>query len=273
MKNFIKTKVKRSKMKTNIFVVLFRIVSVAIILVCLYILYDWHLDNKANNDIQEEMTKFIVTSESPEIDIDDPYVSIVDEEDTPISQFDIDFDALVTENPDCVGWIRINDTNISYPIVQANDNDYYLTHNVNKQKNGAGSIFADYRNDFIHLDQNTIIYGHNRRNGSMFSNLKFYLDTDFCADENHQYFNFYTTHKKYLAEIFSIYKITSTKVSIEPNYENSELFKEALETWKSKSIYDFNKEVSETDNVITLYTCDNNTSYRIIIHAKLIPIQ
>ena len=259
--------------KGKLFILIFRLISIFIILICLCFLLRWHIDNKNNTTIQQELSKFTSTENTETGNIESLYSDILDDNGIPISNFTVDFNSLTENNSDCIGWIRINGTNISYPIVQTIDNDFYLTHNINKEKNGAGSIFADYRNNFDILDQNTIIYGHNRRNGSMFSNLKYYLDTEFCSNKNYQYFNFYTVKQKYLAEIFSIYKITSEKISINLNYESESDFKEAIAIWKNKSIYDFNSDVSESDKIITLYTCDNNTNYRILIHAKLIPIE
>ena len=175
-------------------------------------------------------------------------------------------------NSESVTWVRLIGTNISYPVVQAKDNDYYLTHNIAGEKNGAGWIFADYRNNFETLDKNTIIYGHNRRNGTMFSNLKFYLNADYCADTNHKYVNFNTKNQKYIAQIFSVYKITQNKVTLPTEFETPTEFQENINSWKENSVYDFQVDVANSDNILTLYTCDDNTAYRILLHAKLIPI-
>ncbi|EGP9899719.1 class B sortase, partial [Listeria monocytogenes] len=84
-------------------------------------------------------------------------------------------------NKDMVGWLTIADTEIDYPILQSTDNDYYLHHNYKNEKARAGSIFKDYRNTNEFLDKNTIIYGHNMKDGSMFADLRKYLDKDFLA--------------------------------------------------------------------------------------------
>ena len=268
------------KRKINFFILIFRIISIIIIAVCLYVLYEWHLDNKANNSLQDDLSELIVVdiSKTPTENRDLPSIdarlnNIKDENNISIADFNVDFDELAKMNSDSVGWVRIPNTNISYPIVQAKDNDYYLTHNIKKEKNGAGWIFADYRNNIETLDKNTIIYGHNRRNGTMFSNLKNYLDTSYCSDENHKYINFNTKNKKYIAEIFSVYKITSNKVTLPVNFENEDELAQTINDWKSSSIYNFQSDISTSDNILTLYTCDNNTTYRILIHAKLIPIE
>ena len=269
---------KEKKSKINIFIILFRIISLIVIAICLYILYLWHLDNKANNSLQNDLEQLISVDISPDNnnsetkEMDSRFKDILDENNLNITQFNVDFDELEKKNSDSVAWVRILGTNISYPVVKAENNDFYLTHNILKQKNGAGWIFADYRNNFENLDKNTIIYGHNRRNGTMFSNLKYYLNEDYCADPNHKFINFNTKKQKFIAEIFSVYKTTPNKVTL-PNDFNSIIdFQNAIDSWKGNSIHDFGTEITTSDKILTLYTCDNNTSYRILLHAKLIPI-
>lgn len=85
------------------------------------------------------------------------------------------FDDLRKVNEDIVGWIDMKDTMIQYPIVQSNDNAFYLTRNYVKDDTRAGSIFMDYRNDVLHESPNTVVYGHRMRDGSMFAGLTNYL--------------------------------------------------------------------------------------------------
>ena len=94
----------------------------------------------------------------------------------------MDMDKLQSINPDVVGWIMIPDTEISYPLLQSKDNDYYLKHAWDNQENSCGSIFYDYRSS--PSDWNAVIYGHNMKNGSMFANLHNYSDVNFQKDNN-----------------------------------------------------------------------------------------
>ena len=96
----------------------------------------------------------------------------------------IDFEALKEINSDIVAWIRIPEV-FDYPVVQGEDNQYYLSHTFRKESNKAGSIFLDYRNSRDFTDPNTVIYGHNMRNGSMFRSLHNYMDRSFF-DENRE---------------------------------------------------------------------------------------
>lgn len=265
------------KHKHNYFILIFRLISLIIIFVCLYILYLWHLDNSKNNSIQKDLenkyiTDILKTSENDD-SFSPTYTETVDENGISIEQFTVDFDALLEQNSDTVAWVRIPGTNISYPVVQAENNDFYLTKNFEKEKNGAGWIFADFRNNYERFDKNTIVYGHNRRNGTMFSNLQYYLDPDFCSDPNHKFINFNTKTGRYLAEIFSVYKITTNDVELPNNFTTITELEETINKWKSSSVYDFQTDVSTSDNILSLYTCDNNTSYRILVHAKLIPLK
>jgi sortase B len=268
-------KMSKTKGKLKILIILFRIISIIIILVCLYFLYWWHLDNQKNSSIKQDLSKYIITKKEEEIS-EEPftpkYTQATDETGASIEQFGVDFNALSEKNSDCVAWIRIIDTNISYPVVQTTDNDFYLTHNIELDSNGAGWIFADYRNHFNILDQNTLIYGHNRRNGTMFSNLQYYLDSNFSNNPEHKYINFNTKKGPYLAEVFSVYKVSSDDVELYCNYSTASEFAETINNWKNNSLYDFNTEVTSSDNVLTLYTCDDNTEYRILLHAKLIKL-
>jgi len=94
----------------------------------------------------------------------------------------INWDALKEINPDIIGWIVIPDTRVNYPIVQTNNNDYYLNHLFDKTSNGAGAIFLDYLNDPAINGMNNFIYGHNLIDGSMFAGLKQYRDRAFFND-------------------------------------------------------------------------------------------
>ena len=194
--------------KKNKKIIIFRIISIIIIIVCLIVLAFWQQDNTANNDIQEELNEY-VEEISDETTITDTETN--EETSIPISNLNVDFDSLKQQNSDTVGWISVPNTNIDYAVVQSSDNSYYLTHNFNKESNKAGWIFADYANNFDTLDQNTIIYGHNRVNGSMFSNLTYLLDTSWYSTTSNMYFSFSTESQNYIAQIFSVYKIVSRK--------------------------------------------------------------
>jgi len=86
----------------------------------------------------------------------------------------VDFDALQAQNPDVVAWIYCEDTVINYPILQGDDNQYYVNHSVNGTRNASGALFMDFRNTEDFHDLNSVIYGHNMNDGSMFGILTQY---------------------------------------------------------------------------------------------------
>lgn len=174
-------------------------------------------------------------------------------------------------NKDMAGWLTIADTEIDYPILQSTDNDYYLHHNYKNEKARAGSIFKDYRNTNEFLDKNTIIYGHNMKDGSMFADLRKYLDKDFF--KAHPTFSYESGLANYKVEIFSVYETTTDFYYIETDFPGKQDFADYLEKVKQQSIYKSNVKVSSKDRIITLSTCDTEKDYekgRMVIQGKLV---
>ncbi len=259
-------------------IIIFRIISLIIIIICVKVLITWNKENKENSNVLSELQNDQnIQEDSVDIgDIENPSDeenSNEDEEsDDEVKLVTTDFEDLLNQNKDTVAWVYIASTNINFPVVQAKDNNYYLKKNFKKEYNSAGWIFADYRNNFDELDQNTIVYGHNRRNGTMFSNLKKFLDQSFAQKPSSLYFSFNTPKQRYVAKIYSVYKIASTKLTLTNNFEDAENYQKFIDEVKGRSLYEYTTEVFTSDKTLTLCTCDDNTAYRIAIHAKLIPI-
>ena len=190
---------------------------------------------------------------------------------TPLSS--VDFTELLKENSDTVGWIIVNNTNINYPVVQAKDNDYYLKHAFDKSKNTAGWVFADFRDDFDNLGQNTVIYGHGRKDKVMFGSLNDALNAKWYTNEDNQIIQLSTIKYNTMWQIFSIYKIQAESYYISTNFSNEDSFETFINTMKERSIYDFNVDVSKNDKLLTLSTCFDNKGIRTVIQAKLVKIQ
>ena len=171
---------------------------------------------------------------------------------------DNNIENIISINSDIKGWIKVDNTNISYPFVQTNDNEYYLYHSIDKSKNKAGWIFLDYRND-LDNDKNIIIYGHNRINDTMFGSLN-----NLSKYNNINYIYIYTTNYISTYEIFSIYHIDKTDDYLSTNYDNN-----LIDIITNRSIYNFNNKPNENDYLITLSTCYNNNE-RFVVHGKLI---
>lgn len=186
------------------------------------------------------------------------------------SNNEINFEKLKSQNSDTVFYLKVNNTNISYPIVKYSDNNYYLNHSFDKSKNSAGWLFADYKNKLDGTDKNIVVYGHNRRDGSMFGTLKNILNKEWYDNTDNMDIVYMDIRGKHIYKVFSIYKIENEDYYITTQFNNDIEYKKFLTTIKSRSIKDFNVEISETDSILTLSTCANNNKYRVVLHAKRI---
>ena len=173
------------------------------------------------------------------------------------------------DNEDYRGWIKVENTNIDYPILQGNDNQYYLDKDINKEYLTSGSIFMNYLNNGFN-DENTVLFGHNMRNGTMFAQLKKYKERDFFYGNNDidiELSNGITLKYK----VFSVYVTDVEDNYIKTKFDNKDEYKEFLDRIKNKSIYKTEIDLNEDDKIITLSTCSYEfNDARIVVHGKLI---
>lgn len=237
-------------------VLVFRLVSLLIIIICLIQIFLWNKDNKSNSSLISELKSQVVIHNSD---------SGTDSDDTALN-----FVALKEQNQDTVAWVKVNNTDIDFPVVKTTNNNYYLNHNFSKEYNSAGWIFADYRNKFDGSDRNLIIYGHNRRDGSMFSSLNKILDDSWYTNPENHIVTLYTPSGAVNYQVFSIYTIRHTDFANTIEFKNAQEYQAYLKGAINSSIYNFNQQLATSDKILTLYTCANNNQYRIILHAKQI---
>ena len=185
-------------------------------------------------------------------------------------QYEKVFSTLQEINKDTVGWLTVNNTRIDYPVVQAKDNDYYLKRDYYQSKNRHGWIFMDYRNNPDELNENTIIYGHNLANQTMFGTLRYALNSYWYKKSANQIITFNTPNENMKFQIFSIYTIPTTNDYLDITFPTTDVFQAYIDLVKGRSIYDFNIEVTTDDKILTLSTCANGNDKRLVIHAKLI---
>lgn len=180
------------------------------------------------------------------------------------------FNQLLKVNKEIVGWIKIDNTKVDYPVVQTTDNEYYLTHSVNHKRIKNGTIFVDYRNNIENPDQNTIIYGHNMHDNSMFGDLLYYTEKWFY--DKHKIIKFDTLYEDLRWEIFSIYHIEPTFDYLITRFQTPKDFTAYLNLVQSKSIYKTNIKLTENDKILTLSTCKkiNGKDGRLVVQARLI---
>ena len=177
------------------------------------------------------------------------------------------FAPLLEINPEVVGWITIPGTVIDYPVVQTDNNEYYLSHDINGNKSKRGAIFMDYRNTPNGDDKNTILYGHHMRDGSMFKDITKYKDKDFF-DQNTTIW-FYTLSELTQWEVFSAY-VTDTEFNyLRKDFESEEDYLNFINTLKNKSMHNSEVELSKDDKIITLSTCSYEfDDARFVVHAR-----
>lgn len=176
---------------------------------------------------------------------------------------------LISANEDFKFWLKIDNTNIDYPVVQGKDNDFYLKHDFFKSKNASGSIFLDYRVN--NKSRNNIIYGHNMKNGSMFANIELFKDEKFF-NEN-KFITIEKNNKQYIYEIFSVYYLDAKNTDyLQCNFNSDEEFDNFIHCIKERSLFKSNKELNSND-IITLSTCSyEGKNFRTAVHAQLIEI-
>ena len=180
------------------------------------------------------------------------------------------FNSLLDINKDTVGWLTVNNTTIDYPVVQASDNDYYLSNDFNHEKNYNGWIFADYQNNIETLDRNTVIYGHNRYYSDvMFGSLTNLLKKDWQEDSENYVITFNTLYKEMKFKIFSVYKIKKTDDYVKKYFKSDNEFLDFIEMIQGRSEIDFDQVISVNDKILTLSTCLQNNR-RLVVHAVLL---
>lgn len=185
-----------------------------------------------------------------------------------INILDVDLTNLIKINTDTKGYLKVDGTNISYPFVQTTNNGFYLNHSFDKSKNNIGFIFLDYRNNIDNLDNNTILYGHNRLTGSMFGSLKNLLNKDYQNSSNH-YIYISSFNHNYVFEVFSTYITSNETYYLQTSFKDDKSYNEFLTTIKNRSTYNFNVDLTSTDKILTLSTC-SGLDNRLVVHAKLV---
>lgn len=188
-------------------------------------------------------------------------------------QIKVKLNYLKTKNKDLYGWITVPNTNIDYPMVQSEDNEFYLNNAFSGEYLPAGSIFVDYRcNESIMKNHNTVIYGHNMTNGLMFNHITKYLDEKFFIDNPN--IEIATPEGIYSYEVFAIYQTDMYYSYIQTDFNSHEQFVEFVNEMKANSLYERKEiEFTETDRIITLSTCTNGYyTNRYCLQAKLVSV-
>ena len=181
-----------------------------------------------------EKTQIVNAELSENIDKSNPYWDYIK-----MNLMDVSFDKLKQENPDVVGWIKVNGTNINYPFLQTKNNTDYLKKDFNKKYNSAGWVFLDYRNDIKNFSKNTIIYAHGRVDGTMFGSLKNIMKSSWYNNLDNHIVKLSTEYENTLWQVFSIYKIPTTSDYLQIDFNSSSNYLEFLNMLKERSAFSF----------------------------------
>lgn len=237
---------KKEGKKGGLFTNLIMLIAFGILAVSIYQIVMMILPYYQGGQEYDKVKEMAVTEPEPE------------EEEKPGDGFQVDFDALLAENPDTVAWIRLEEPAvISYPVVKSRDNEEYLTKTFSANDNKLGAIFLDKRNHSSFTDKNSFIYGHNLKvGGEMFSQLNAYADEEFC--KQHPYFYIYTpdgTTKVY--QVFSAGVVNAVAENYNLDYDTDEDFLNYLELCKNSSNYQVEADLNSGSRIVSLSTCTN----------------
>lgn len=214
------------------------------------------VDNNPSNDNDEDED---ITSTEPKEEHKSKY------------SFENSLKKLKKINSETVGYLTVPNTDIAYPVVQHSDNGYYLVRDFYKRKASIGWIYMDYRNNYNNLNDNTIIYGHNMANGTMFGSLKKVLEPSFRKKEENMIITLDTEKKQYKFKIFSVYKVDYTTDYLITNFESKQEKKDFINLITKRNTIKTSVKVDETSKIITLSTCSGNTNNnrRLVVHGVL----
>lgn len=187
----------------------------------------------------------------------------------------VDFESLRETGPDIIGWLTLPDTPINYPVTQTDDNEYYLHHLYDGTYSKVGCLFADYENQADFSDRNTLIYGHNMRDDSMFATLNQYDEQSYFDEHPQMYL--VTPDGGYIMEIFTTFvaKPAESGSDTSPwrlNWKDDGAYTTWLSEMAGRSVVETDVTVTSSDKVLTLSTCTPGGQSRFIVMGKLVAV-
>ena len=266
----VKEELKKQEKRRKLLVVLCSMAGI----VCLgyFGVYNWYNYRTADNykQLSELKDKEPTASDAPA-----PVIHYTAEEgqSTPPPVLD-EYKNLLNKNKRLIGWVKIDDTNIDYPVMQTTDNEYYLDHNLNQEYDKNGSIFMDKDCDVLKPSTNLILYGHHMKSGQMFGGLSLYSDQNYY--EKHPCIQFDTIYEKGLYEIMYVFRsrVYSEDEIVFKYYQfidaqSEQEFDSYMNDMEGMSLYDTGVTAQYGDRLLTLSTCDyQEKNGRFVVVAK-----
>ena len=182
---------------------------------------------------------------------------------------DVNFEALNEMNVNAVVWLYCEGTPINYPVVQSTDNSYYLNHLYDDQTNSSGAIFMDALNNPELTDANTVIYGHNMKNGTMFASLQNYDMQSYYKE--HPVMYYITKEHSYKIDVFASYETSGDSETFTMFFDSPQTYSGYLQrTWEKSRIDTSWLPMSTDDNIVTLTTCSYSfNNARHVVQGKV----
>lgn len=238
---------------------------VLLAVLCAVIVVKTKISDNDRGKVYEEMQEDNKVSEEADIEEEDTEEEIV--------EIPIDFAGLQQKNKDIYAWIRIPGAKVDYPIVQHEEDDaYYLNHTVEGRKGLPGSIYTETLNRKNFSDRNTVIYGHNMKNGTMFGDLSLYKNSTYMKE--HAQIIVYTTEHIYTYQVFAAITYDNRHLMYAFDFAREDGVQKFLDSLKSvrnmSSYIDESVEVAATDRLLTLSTCTGNNKQRFLVGAVLV---
>ena len=242
-------KKKKKKRAGDIILTIVLVIAICVFIVSAYMLIKYFLEYKEGTDTYDDISE-AVTNEDQTLTADIPYINWND---------------LKALSDDAIGWIYIPDMVINYPIVKGEDNDYYLKHMADGTANSSGAIFMEALNSADYSDENTIIYGHNMKNLSMFGSLRKFRDQEFAME--HPVFYIYTEDGIYEYDIFSVRVVEAGGDCYTISFATEEDYADYLNKAVNDSLVDMAVYPTSKDRIVTLSTCTGNDATRLVVQG------
>lgn len=176
----------------------------------------------------------------------------------------INWEALQADCPNVIAWLEVPALGISYPVMQTDNNEYYLSHSSIGTSLSAGAIFIDYRNDASLDNNNTILYGHNMKNGTMFGSLKNLKKQEVL--ESSPYFQIYLPDQERVYQIISVYDTAADGDCYTLQFDSQEEYQAWFQRQLSRSVVT-TMNFEQREHVVTLSTCNGNDATRLVVQG------
>lgn len=274
LKAAVKKEIKKQEQRRKLMILLFSLVALG----CFSYFGIYYYQNYRNDSDMEHLAQIKEQNKTPGLAFlaEDEQENNGENSDETEPEVLDDYKTLLNMNKDLIGWLKIADINIDYPVMQTNDNTYYLDHNFDEKYDKNGCLFLDYQCDVINRNTNLIIYGHNMQSGKMFGSLSKYSSEEYYKE--HPKFEFDTIYEKGAYEIVYVFrsKIYNEDAVVFKYYQfidvqSEKEFDSNMAEMAKISLYDTGITPKYGDELLTLSTCDyQENNGRFVIVARKI---